>query len=267
MKNWITTEIELDTNKKEKNRFLNRKFTLDAKGNILEEIEYDIESNILCKRIYRYFDTDEIQEYIEYDAIENMSERHSYYKNELGYNYLTEFEYSSGHKIIKESSFADNGSYDKTIIKDESGEIIGYEVYEFNDQGLVVKEIELDSDNNEVSRYEKIYDGNDNLIIEKHYQDGSLHTGESFEYDDNDNVVRTIHRFYHEEYETIETFRYDVKNNMIYNAVHQNGVLIFENILEYNEGGNVISEECFELNYWQNNVIRHSKRINELEIS
>jgi len=265
MDKWITTKIELDASKNEINRYHFKSFTVDSNGNTLDETEYDSESIVVCKRIYRYHDTGEVKEYVEYDPYDELLERHYYHKNAHGDFDRHEFEFSGGQKSIKEFSFIDIGNADKATIKDENGMITGYEVYVLNEQGQPIEEIELDSDNNEISKYEKSYLESGELQYEKLYQDGQLFNGESFEYDSKGNVIKKIHRNYIDNFEVIDEYTFDSNNNMIYNSSHQNGVLVFENKCSYDNNNRLISEEFFELDFWERRIVRHEKLIHELE--
>jgi hypothetical protein len=265
MENWITTKIKLDVNKIEIDRFLFKKYTVDSNGKTLDETEYDSESNIVCKRIYRYFDTGEVKEYIEYDPFEELLERHFYTKNKSGEVDRFEYEFSGGQKSIKEFSFTDIGNADKATISDENGEITGYEIYTLDEEGRTREEIELDSENNEISKYEKTYDENGILNCEKQFRDGVLFNAESFEYDEKGNVVKKIHRNYPDKFEVIDEYQFDKNNNMINNSSRQNGILVFENKCGYNDNGNLISEEFFELDFWEKRIVRHERLIHELD--
>lgn len=265
MENWITTKIKLDVNKIEINRFLFRKYTVDSNGKTLDETEYDSESNIVCKRIYRYFDTGEVKEYIEYDPSDELLERHSYFKNESGEIDRLEFEFSDRQKSIKSFSFTDIGNADKATITDENGEITGFEVYILDEQGQTKEEIELDSENNEISKYVKTYNENGMLKFEKQFREGILFNSESFEYDEKGNVVKKIHINYPDKFEVIDDYQFDKNNNMIYNSSHQDGILVFENKCGYDDNSNLIFEDFFELDFWEKSILRHERLIHEIE--
>ena len=265
MESRITTKIKLDVNKKEINRFLFKMYTVDSSGKTLDETEYDSESNVVCKRIYRYFDTGEVKEYIEYDPSDELLERHSYTKNELGEFDRHEFEFADGKKSIKEFAFTDIGNADKATITDENGYITGFEVYVLDDQSQTKEEIELDSENNEIAKYVKTYNENGTLKLEKLYRGGVLFTEESFEYDEKGNVVKKIHTNYLDSFKVIDNYQFDLNNNMIYNSSHQNGVLVFENKCGYDEKNNLVSEEFFELDFWEKRIVLHERLLHELK--
>ncbi len=265
MQNWTTTKILLDSNKNELKQFLFKEYSVDTSGNIIDETEYDSKSNIICKRIYRYFDSGEIKEYIEFDPFEELLERHSYTKNEFGEINKIEFEFSEGQKSIKEISFTDIGNAEKATIRNENGNITGFEVFTIDKNGRIIEEIELDSDNIEISKYEKEYNENGTLKFEKNYRNERLYSKEIFEYDTNNNLIKKQLEILPENIKVIDIYRFDNKNNMIYNSSHQNGVFVFENKCEYDNDNNLISEEFFELDYWEKSIVVNERLLHKIK--
>ncbi len=265
MQNWITTKIELDVDKQELTNFLFKIVNVNSQGDILDETEFDPESNIICKRVYRYFETDVVKEYIEYDAFDELLERHTFHKNDDGEIVKEECELLGGQKTVKEFTFTDLGNADKAEIRDESGKITGYEVYVLNEEGFVIQEIEMDADNKETSRFDKTYDEKGLLNNEKHYVDGQLFSTETFSYDENDVIQKKVQQNYFDDYESIERFKYDINGNEIYNSTHQNNVLVFEIKALYNAKNELIREEYFELDFLGRRILRHERLVHELK--
>lgn len=263
MINWVTTKIKLDTKKNETDKFVFKEYTADDNGNTLDETEYDEYGNIVCKRIYRYFDTGEVREYIEFDPTDELLERHLYSKNEFDIFDKIEHEFIGGQKTIKEFFFTDLGNAEKAIIKNENDEITGYEIYVQNDKGQTIEEIELDENEIEVTRFSKIYNEDDLLISEKQFSNGQLYTEENFEYNDKGDVIRKIFKNYPDNYIVIDDYKFDDRGNMIYNCSHQNGILVFENKCGYNDENELISEEFFELDFWERKIVKHERLIHE----
>lgn len=265
MENKTTTKIELDINKQEINRFLFKEYTIDSFGNILDETEFDSESNVVCKRIYRYFDTGEVKEFFEYDPFDDLLERQSFYKNDYGNIEKQEFEFSGGQKLIKEFYFTDIGNAEKVTIRDENDEITGFEVYIYDEYGNITKEIELDTENNEISKFEKAYNEDGTIKFEKQFKDSILFYIETFEYDENQNVIKKLHENYLDKYELVDVYQFDQNNNMIYNSSHQNGMLVFENKCGYDKNNILISEEFFELDFWEKSITKHERLIHQFK--
>ena len=265
MQIWTTKKILLDLNKKEKESFQFKTYTVDSKGQTLDETEFDLNSNIVCKRIYRYFEDGEVEEYIEYDPLDELLERHIHVKNEYGEIDRIEYQFSGGHKSIKEFSFTDVGNADKAEIRNEAGEITGYEIYVLNENGLVGWVIELDAYENEISKCEKEYLKNGLISREKSFSDGQASKEEKFEYDDKGNLTKKTFRNYFDNIELIDLYHYDDHNNMIYNCSHQNGVLVFENKCGYDQNNQLVLEEFFELDFLERKIIRHERLKHELK--
>jgi len=101
--------------------------------------------------------------------------------------------------------------------------------------------------------------------LEKLYRGGVLFTEESFEYDEKGNVVKKIHTNYLDSFKVIDNYQFDLNNNMIYNSSHQNGVLVFENKCGYDEKNNLVSEEFFELDFWEKRIVLHERLLHELK--
>lgn len=265
MESWITTKTELNTNKEEVSKFLFKVFTVDSNGKTLDETEFDSESNIIYKRIYRYFDTGEVSEYVEFDPSDDLLERHTYILNDHGEIDKIEYEFIDGKKLIKEFSYSDLGNMDKATIRDENGLITGYEVYIGDEHGRLIREIELDSDNNEINKYEKTYNENGSVILQKHFVDGQLISDEKMYYNDDGLLIKTVLANHIDKFKFIENSRYDKNGNNIYISAHQNGVLIFENKCGYDKNDMLIYEEFFELDYWERKILRHEKLEHEIK--
>ncbi|MCZ8023348.1 MAG: hypothetical protein O9294_16410 [Cytophagales bacterium] len=264
MQNWITTKTLLDINKNETETFDFKIYTIDSNGQTLDETEFDSDSNTVCKRIYRYFEGGEVEEYIEYDPNDELLERHIYLKNDYGEIDRIEHEFNGGHKSIKEFSYTDLGYSDRAEIRNENGEITGFEIYRLDENGQVIEAVELDADNNELSKLKKEYLTNGLISVEKHYSNGKLHKDEYFEYDDNSNVIKKTLKNYSDNFVVIDQYQYDERNNMIYNCSHQNGLLVSENKCGYNENNHLVSEELFELDFWEKRILRHERLKHEL---
>ncbi|WP_430814297.1 hypothetical protein [Carboxylicivirga sp. RSCT41] len=263
MEKWNTIKIELDTDGNETRRYPWRKCNVDSKGNPLEEIELDCEGNIICKRFYRYFEDETIEVYIEYDAFEELVERHHYTKNESGETVKVVLEYENGLKITKDYSYTDLGNSYKAVVRNEDGEVTGYEVYVQNEEGQTIEEIELDENNNELIKFQKSYGGNGDLKIEKEYRDGNLYQGERHEYDANGNVTKTTLRNYIDNYEVVEIYEYDRNNNLIRNSSHQDGMLVFENHRSYDANSKLKFEKVFQMDIWDGSILTNIHLIHE----
>lgn len=265
MHNWIITKVELDVNKNEVAKYLYKLYSVNSKGQTLDETEFDSKAKTVFKRTYRYFEDGDVKEYVEYEVAEDFWERHLYFKNKFKEVDKVVFEYSGGVKAIKTLSFTDLGNADKATIVDEKGEITGYEVYVLGNEGQVLEEMYLDQDEVETAKFEKTYYENGLLHSEKHLMNGELVYIERFEYDQNENVITKRLKNYIDNYLIIDNYSYDERGNMIHNISYQNDILIFENTCKYDSANYLIQEEFFQLDFWEGRIIKHERLIHELK--
>ena len=261
MQVWITTKIKLDRDKNEIERFLFKESTIDSRGNVLDETEYNDDSSVACKRIYRYFNDGTVKEYIEYNPFDELIERHVYVENESGDIERIIFEYGDSHKTLKEFHFRDLGLADMATLYDENGSIVGYETYILNEAGKIVEQIETNSENVETVRFVKAYDEAGNGIEDKKFIDGRLTETTSYIYDGDGNVTKKITSNSVQRFQIIDDYKYDLFGNMIHNTSFQNDFLVFENKCTYDDHNNLLTEEFFEIDYWEKRITRHEKLV------
>ena len=82
-------------------------------------------------------------------------------------------------------------------------------------------------------------------------------------YDEKDNLIKKITTNKTDKFEVIDEYTYDIHGNMVYNSTFQNGVLVFENRCAYDEDHNLVTEEFFEINFWEKRITRHERLIHE----
>ncbi|MCG8583055.1 MAG: DUF4954 family protein [Bacteroidales bacterium] len=155
------------------------------------------------------------------------------------------------------------GNAYKAVIRNEEGEITGYEAFVLDEEGRTIEETELDENNREVIKFQKSYTDNGDLKIEREYRDGSLYQAEMYEYDSHNNVVKTTIRNYIDNYEVIEVNEYDQNNNVIYNSSHQNGILVYEGHRSYDENNKPVFEKVFQIDFWTGSILLNENLIHE----
>ena len=263
MENWIVTKIELDVDKNEIGRFVFKEYTADSEGNILDETEFNSDSTVANKRIYRYFENGAVKDYVEYDQMDELLERHTYVQNESGEVDKIIYEYGDGHKTVKEFSYTDLGLGDRATLKDENGSIAGYETYILDEAGQVLEHIETDYDHNEISKCVKVYNEDGLVTHEEEFVDGKLKESVTYFYCARGHMIKKIINNVIDKYEVREEYTYDDRGNMVHNMSWQNGVLVFENKCAYDADDNLVTEEFFEIDYWQKRITRHEKLIHQ----
>lgn len=263
MREWITIKVELDRDKNEVSRFQSCQTTVDSTGNTLDETELNRDGSVSCKCIYRYFDDGSVQEYVVYDAMDELIERGSYVKDENDKIVKTILEYEDERKVIEQYSYSALGLAELVTVFDESDIVIGYETYVFNDNGDVVERIEMDEDRVETVRYLYTYDEN-GLVEERKVVEGNLESVTSYTYDSNGYVIRKEVNNEEEGFQTVEEYRYDERGNEVHIVGFQNGALTFENKCTYDESDNLIVEEYFEISFWEKRIVRHERLLHQL---
>jgi hypothetical protein len=261
MQTWTTIKVKLDLDKKERGRFPFMDYTVDSSGNVLDQTEYNEDASVACKRIYRYFDDGTVSEYVEYDPKDELIERHIYVENDSGEIDKVIYEFGNTEKIVKQFSYSDLGSADSAILYDENGEIIGRETYVLDDDGEITEQIEANAANVETIRITRSYDDLSNPVEESKFTDGRLTETTSSTYGANGKVERKVTSYKGHGYQIIDEYKYDAAGNMIHNVSFHNDFLVFENKCEYDENNNLITEEFYEIDYWEKRVTRNEKLI------
>jgi len=80
MKKKKTTSIIFDVNKNEIGRFLSRETTIDSSDRIIDETEFSENGNPVRRLIYRYFESGDLSEQIEYDSLNQLLQRQELFK-------------------------------------------------------------------------------------------------------------------------------------------------------------------------------------------
>jgi YD repeat-containing protein len=109
-----------------------------------------------------------------------------------------------------------------------------------------------------------VYDEFGNPVHEKKFIEGKLTETISYSYNDNGKVTRRVTANSIQTFEVIDEFTYDQFGNMLQHVTFQNGFLVFENRCTYDTFHNLMTEEFFEINYWEKRITRHEKLIHSI---
>jgi len=259
MRDWITIKIKLDRDKNEISRYQFNETTTDSNGRVLDETEYNEDSSVSCKRIYRYFEDGSVKEYVEYDPMNELIERHVYLENEAGEIEKVVYEYGNGHKVIKQFSFSELGLADTATLYNENDLVMGYETYVFNEKGEVIERIDSDEENVETLKYLNAYDGNGNVTEERKFVEGELTEVTFYTYDSTGKITKKELSNKKDGFSMVDEYNYDGRGNQVHNVTFQNGALIFENKCTYDQNDHLLTEEFFEIDFWEKKVTRHEK--------
>lgn len=280
MKKRQTTLTTYNSDKNETGQFLSKEITLDSLDRVIDVTEFNEKGDIIRRLTYRYFESGDLKEEIEYDSNNQLLQRQEFCQNEEGEFVRSIIEYGDGSKIVKDYLFSDLGNADRCYIKDENDQIVGGEVFIFDDNQNVICEIEVDENKNEVFKTERKFSESGNIVEESRYIDGELEYVNLFTYNTKGLIVERIKKdfdgmeiekeiteyneqneearkvLYANESEIIEEFLYDPNGNSVLNTVHRDGQLVFRVSCSYNEQNELLSEEILELG-WDGSINRH----------
>ncbi len=188
------------------------------------EYEYDNEGRVVTKTFYSSGKYSYAWGY-KYDADGNMTQ--SYGRDEYGnVTWRNEYEYDNFGNQIKYASYTDGGtlSYETDHLYDDHGNVIETSSYELNEDNF----LEMISK----SKYE--YDGNDNQIrsISYYYPEGDSYIFEQ-DYDDEGNVTETRNYGTDGMLSRTSRYTYDGNGNQI-------------SVKYYTEENNLLSERFYE---------------------
>lgn len=252
--NVIKNKIKVQTqwnHKYEKGRpkkdgYKNFSKTFDQNGNVLEEIYYSTgkEERIDQRLIYKYDDKD--------NRIEHINTKVSIGKILLKQN----FTYDKSGRKIKEERF--NGSdyeiikytYDsknriQEIVKtDTLNEILQIRVFEYNGNKSITSI--LTKDRKFIGKVVNTFDKNENIIETSEYDINGKITEQSF-FEFNGKLMTQKTKYIFENFNYMETYSYDSRDNLIEVKREQpKGNIFINNIYKYDTNGNLIEEQWYD---------------------
>lgn len=273
MKEIKITKVELDLNRESKRKFLFKTRTLDSKDFVLDDTEFNENGDPVHRITYRYSEHETLLEKIEYDASDDLIERHIFIETEPEIVNETIIEYGNGSKITKKFRDTDLGKGYQGTVTDENGIVLGYETYVFDDQKRIVSEIESNEMLEEVFRIDRMYDASGKITSEIQFSDGAMDgvtrnyynaegdlieiqigpdeetisTKQLFELDAKKRIVKRMRHFLDSGEEEIEHYAYDENDNLISNHFVQNGRTIFINLCKYDDKNRLKEEYVMEI--------------------
>lgn len=263
MKTFQKTRVKLTPRKEEELRYIEETYLVDSSGKTLNRTIFNPDGSISHKVIFRHFEDGAVKEYIVYDTKDVLLERHFHEKGDNGYLAKSIFEYENGQKIIKTFVFNEDTHTEKVTITDQDGDLLGYEIYVFDESDNVISEKEIDSNGNEITTYRKDYDDSNIIQKEGYYLEGILQSTTRFTYNESNKLVKSETEDFMQGTKTTDEFKYDLKGNQVYTFSTIDGVIIFENKCTYDNANDIIEEEYFQIDPYSKSILEHSKIINE----
>ncbi len=261
--------------------FLEMTIDFDTEGRVVSEIKFTEDGEMEEQNDYRYDANGKLIEHELYYALDEAREKVVLVRDEKGKlvsetkmygdekGAHVEFEYDSKDRVVAIVNYDDDGDFSSR------------ETIEYNDAGGIVKRSTLGIDNKIVSEIKFVY-LSDKQVEETHYDEkgkmGNL-TVTTFDdkgkevnsvernaqgklissmlniFDDRGNVIEKIYKDFHSKKVKNE---YDEKDQLILQEIFDtNGLLVKRNTYDYDEAGNIISEQNFEMDSSRGGRDRH----------
>ena len=251
--------------------FLEFEFVMDENGNTIEEIKYTADSQLEEKNTYAYYPNGKLHSHILLYAVEDVSQKRILTRNEKG-NLISEEKYygdDSGEKTVYEYDNKDNIVV--IINYDEEGVFISKSEVTYNEKGDVTERKTLNAENKITSRLsfsvpeehqieESEFDENDKLISKTLLKfnnegkeissvqispQGKLISSVINTFDERGNVIQ---RLFKDFYSKTINYTYNEKDLLTIQELYDdNGLLLRKNMYEYDNDGNVIAEQTYEM--------------------
>ena len=251
--------------------FLEFEFVMDENGNTIEEIKYTADSQLEEKNTYAYYPNGKLHSHILLYAVEDVSQKRILTRNEKG-NLISEEKYygdDSGEKTVYEYDNKDNIVV--IINYDEEGVFISKSEVTYNEKGDVTERKTLNTENKITSRLsfsvpeehqieESEFDENDKLISKTLLKfnnegkeissvqispQGKLISSVINTFDERGNVIQ---RLFKDFYSKTINYTYNEKDLLTIQELYDdNGLLLRKNMYEYDNDGNVIAEQTYEM--------------------
>lgn len=244
---------------------------VDQNGNITIESKFDIDGDLEERNTFTYDQLGKLTEHILYFAIDDVYEKRvlirddkgfalsetKYYGDEAGEK--TEYEYTSDGKIVGIRHYDEEGDFFQREVltyddKNNPHERITYNkedkkikliTFLSGDQYKIIDE-EYDAKGGLLSRTEILLNekGKESKAIQTNAHGKLISTVENI-YDDRGNVIRRVHKDFHSK--TVK-FVYDEQDRLIEQELFDgNGTLLRKNLYDYDDDGNMMSEQTYEI--------------------
>lgn len=251
--------------------FLELVVEMDAAGNVLRESKFDNAGELEERNDYAYTAGGKLLDHELYYAIEDVSERRVFKRDEKE-RLLEEvkmygedegeksvYTYDKGDRVTQYSRFDEEGLLDfrEEFEYDDKGDLLfrrkfsaaGQLMEELSAQRgemLVVEEKSFDSkgqlESTSITRYDA--SGRETSTVQTNPQ-GKLISSVHTTYDEHGNVLE---RAYKDFFSKTIRYAYDDGNRMITQELFDNtGLLLRKNIYEYDETGRLLTEQVFEI--------------------
>ncbi len=251
--------------------FVDMEVLFDDDGNIIEEIKYDSTGEIEEKNSYTFNSNGKLLTHTLLYALDDATEKRVLTRNEKGL-LISEIKYygdDTGEKTEYEYDEKDNVT---AIIRyDEEGLLISREEIKYDEKGnindrttfnqdkVILSKITFSlSENNQVEENEfdekgvlvsktllKFNENGKELSSLQTTPQGKLIASVQNTYDERGNIIEKIYKDF---YSKTLKYSYNEKDNLTIQELYDdNGLLLRKNMFEYDEDGNVVAEQTYEM--------------------
>jgi hypothetical protein len=227
-------------------------FTLSEKdynenGHLIMEVMYTDIGEIDSKRIFELDENGQVLVQMNYERQNDLIERTEFFDDEESIQHRSEITTASGGKSIYEYHYNQLGNADKITIKNENGEVEGYEIFVFNEKDQVKDEFRMNAENQVEFRKTLTYFDNGLLKEENYYDHGLPARTTSYTYNERNLLTETIDRDIRSNSKVVNQYTYDLAGNQILDETLKNGQLSFKNHCLYDEKNNLIEERVMSI--------------------
>jgi len=228
----------------------------DSKNNIIEEIDFDQEGQMLLKTTYKYNNQDKAVEITQYDEENNLIEKKSIEFDEKGKKSGSIIEFPD-LSITKETQTI-NGNSILIKTEDEDGEFEGSVEYITNEEGLTTEVIRTNFMNKVDSKV--LYEYNDakqNIKITEQDAKGYFIKSYIFDYDENGN--KTLEDELDKKNRVLDRKLYKYESDLLTSIKTANGSIYYhydnKNLIKEERLNPDSSSEITIYNYENNRIV------------
>lgn len=252
--------------------FLEMVIEMDARGNVLSESKFDSDGELEERNSYAYSEGGKLIEHVLLYAVDDVTERRILKRNEKDL-LLEETKYygdDAGERT--EYKYNDQDNIIEIIRYDEEGEFETREVLTYSGKDNVTERSKYDRDGNLVERLGFTSLNSDKSIEEiEYFPDGKIKSKTVARFNDDgkeissvqttaegklisavntvyDSRGNAVERHYKDFYSKSIRYEYDEKDRLLTQELYDGtGLLLRKNIYEYDEEGNITTEQTFEI--------------------
>lgn len=281
----ITWTTKYDIDRQESEKFISEEITYDVYGRILDQTRYRSSGLVEHKLTFRYSElSGNLSEQVEYDFLNGLMERKEFLEDSYGEIFKAVTTYNDGLSEIREYSFSDLGKADKAIVRDNYGELIGEEIFVYDDDDNLILEIEKDARGCESLRIEKTFVqggllNEEKIFIDRKFEEyttigynvygspvirikkgpsGVILESEVTTYNEQDVETGKRIESHSNPIPSVDEHFYDEAGNMILIESYKGGQLRFRNECMYDSESRLIREELLEVDE-NGKILRHEK--------